>query len=122
MGMWRLRGNPARGGCPAGAAGVECRASARPSRTGDLSRSCYRPDPPPRLIFITDGYEDNLAVPHDVAGERGAAAVREWVEAYNAGASGPTEKKIAVEQVEGVDATSIADAFPVQGWGLSKAP
>src|SRR5262245_7275611 len=37
-----------------------------------------RPEPPPHLIIITAGYEDNLAVPHNVAGRKGAMALRDW--------------------------------------------
>src|SRR5262245_35210175 len=30
----------------------------------------WSPEPPPRLVFITAGYEDNPAVPHNAAGRR----------------------------------------------------
>jgi hypothetical protein len=44
-----------------------------------------RPQPPFGLVMIGAGYEDNLAVPHNVPGVKGLEALRAWADVYNNG-------------------------------------
>lgn len=72
-----------------------------------------QPEPPPRLILITAGYEDNLAVPQNVAGRRAARAMQNWAEKHNSTTSNPKDK-IEVESGVDVSLGAIDRALPPQ--------
>ena len=83
----------------------------------------WQPVPPARLVLIGAGYEDNLAVPHNVPGRRGLDALAGWAEAHNERVGNSERERIDVHRVElGDDDEAVIQHLLKGSWWARKPP